>query len=153
MSPGSLTPTELRMVNLLGIALLVVAPIVYLAVAFALAESAPDRIVAGNELAFYILLAVAFVLPVYLWPWERLFVRSLRHAKPESRTRQRGWFSLTIVRLATVEICFLLGLIAVLLTGEISRIWIFYAVGVVWAAVWWPTCGRIEAIVNKVEAP
>lgn len=144
---------KITLVQIIAAALLVVAPIGYFVAAVTLSGQGIGESSAGTDLAYYILLVMAFGLPAIIPLWERFFIGSLRRLKPEAEARKTGWFTAMIFRTALVETCFIFGLVVVLLTGELSRLWIFYAIGAVWAVVWWPTPGRIAHFMEKVTAP
>jgi hypothetical protein len=149
-APGA---AGVRLVQIVGFVAILTSLSAYLALAFGLGERDPDQIVAGNEMAFYILLTLAFVFPAWWFVGERLIIRSFRKESPEVRQKQRAWLNLAIVRIAVIEVSFFFGLTAVMLTGELNRFWVFFAIGAVWAAVWWPTPGRIVHLIEKVDAP
>ncbi len=131
--------------------MLLAAPVLYLIIAVAIAATDPSP--AGGELdvLFYILLIVGAVQP-FLIPWlERVQLRTVEHRDKTARQVAALYLTTFILKAAFIEAVFIYGLVVYLLSKDsIERMLVFYAVGVVWTFVYWPTESRLHNFLERV---
>lgn len=131
--------------------ILVIAPIIYLLIAYFIGQDREPMPSAGNDILFYILLIVAVGTPVLIPLISRVQVKSARRQQQTSMTIPQMAQAIIIVRLAFVEATYIYGLVVFLLTGDWFRMLVFYVIGIGWSLVYWPTRSRQEALVRRME--
>ena len=141
---GTMRPT------VLAIAILVVAPLVYLVVGQVM--SPPARSGGEYDIMFYILLIVALVTPTFLPLIERFQIRLYRRHTTSRMSPEQLWVTVCIIKMALVESIYLFGLVVYLLSGDFLRLMLFYAIGVIWAAVYWPRQSQAQRFQQRLEA-
>ncbi len=127
---------EFRKSNLLAAALLIVAPLVYLLVAYVMQVDVKS----GGEMdmLFYILLIVAIAQPAVVPLIERFHLNRYRAGATSRMSPGQFFTSLSIIKFALVEATYIYGLVVYIITGDMMRMLYFYVVGVIWSVVYWP---------------
>ncbi len=139
--------------RIIAVAMGLAAPALYLVIALSIR---PDRgdfdLPAGGHsaLVFFMLLTLAIVDPLLVPVIERAQLNTWRRMKG-SRSADRMYLSLVVLRLAFVEASFLFGLVVYLLTYDFLRLLLFYLVGLIWLAVFWPRREKYEQFVQTGE--
>lgn len=135
---------------IIQVALLVVAPIVYLVVANVVLQGTEINTQPGNDLLYYILIALSMVHPLAYLVIERIQVAMYRKSEMSQMSPEQLMSTLLIIRSALVEAIYIFGLVNVFATHDFSRILIFYAIGIVWTVIYWPTKERRQKILDKI---
>lgn len=141
---GTMRPT------VLAIAILVIAPLVYLVVGLVI--SPPERTGGEYDIMFYILLIVALVEPLFLPLIERFQLASFRRNTRTRMLPEQLWITVSITKMAVVESIYVFGLVVYLLSGDFLRLMLFYAIGMIWSAVYWPRESQAQRFQQKLEA-
>jgi F0F1-type ATP synthase membrane subunit c/vacuolar-type H+-ATPase subunit K len=139
-----------RLVRILAVLMLVVAPAIYLIIAYSISarEFAPE---AGTRLFFIGLLIIAVVEPVVYPLIERFHLSQLRGRTQIAKVVEQLYVTLSIIKMALVEAIYIYGLVAYLVTRHFDRMLYFYPVGIVWSVVYWPTRGGFERFLSRGE--
>lgn len=145
---------EMRKLRLVAWVLLVVSPVLYLIVGASLALSEVQLVdMPGGEqkVLVYVLLIVGGLSPAVL-PAVELFQRKLIRVdgKP-SADAARLFTTIGITRLAFVEAVYIYGLVVLLISGSLTRMLVFYPVGVIWTLVYWPRARSQQKFIRVVE--
>jgi len=132
-----------------ALAMLAVAPAVYLVVAWIL--QMPFKTGGEIDLMFYILLIVAMVQPAAVIVIERHQVNAYRARGSAPMTPSQLLFSIMIIKAAIVEAVFLYGLIVYLLSGDMLRMLWFYPIGAAWTVIYWPRREKWNSLIRTLE--
>ncbi len=146
---------ELRKTVVVAVALLVVAPVVYLLVA-AMVQWRPETRGGGETtMLFYILLIVGLVQPVAGIFIERRQITNYRLARGSRMTPWQLFTSVSVIKYAFVAAVYVYGLVVRIVTGEVTWMLWFYPVGIMWSALYWPrhsSCERFMAVLEAGDA-
>lgn len=140
---------QYAMIKIIAIALLVVAPVVYILIANVV--PAPETAEPNfADLMFYILLIMSAVQPMILPFLEKsnLKVYMNQISKPAPI---QFFKTISIIKAAFVESIFIYGLVVYFISGDINRMYYFYPIGIIWVTIIFPTKSRCEAFLEKVE--
>ncbi len=140
---------EFKKAKLLAAMLLVAAPVIYLIVA-ALVRI-PAKTGGEYDMLFYILLLVGISQPAALSFVERSQIASYRRSRTSMNPAQL-FSAIIIVKAAFVEAIYIYGLVVYFLCGDVTRMLVFYPVGMVWSYVVWPRQSSLERFKRKVAA-
>lgn len=140
---------QLKTSQFMALAMFVAAPIIYLGVGYFI-DIQP---MAGHEgqLVFYILFIVAMAQPLVLPIIEKAQIRSFRSNPRSQMTPAQLFLTVNIIKFAMVESIFLYAIVVRILLGDFNNMLYFYAVGIIWAAVYWPRMSALEKFLEKVE--
>jgi len=134
-----------KLIRVLAVLMLVVAPVIYLVIAYVLDVKGIEA-KAGNEVLLYVLLILAITQPPII-----AFVIDRFHAgipttdKNKSESSEAGKYTtMSIAKFAGVESVFIYGLIVFLVTGSIIYMLWFYPIGALWSAVYWPRRDKFD---------
>jgi len=130
--------------------MLVMAPVIYLIVAYVVMQDWDGEIRAGNDMVFYILLLVSFTTPAVLPVIERFQISVYRGNKATAMQPINVLFSLLIIRMALVEAVYVFGLAYYFISFDYLRFLLFYAIGIVWTIIYWPTEERKQKLLAKI---
>lgn len=128
-------------------------PSLYLVIASLVRPEAGDL---GNpsrtpiDMVFYILLILAALDPLLAPIIERVQIANWRRS-PGIRTTDQLYVTLQIIRLAFVEACFTYGLIVYFISSDFLRMLLFYPIGLIWLAVYWPRRERFEQFLQSLR--
>lgn len=147
------TEKQLRVLKIITWMFLVVAPCVYLVIAFSMITTGIEAR-AGNELMLYLLLVVALLnvgvaAPVIVSAETRKF----KAGAYQGRTPVHFFFTLSIIQMAMVEAVYIFGLVAFLVTGKFFNMLCFYPIGIAWSFVYWPRRSRYQELLEKLNRP
>ncbi len=137
-----------RLLQLIAIAIGIVAPIAYLIVAKV--STVPVSTQTPADMITYILMIFGAFQPAVAPIVNRMQVNQYLRA----RTRPspgKFFINITIIRLALAEAIFVYGLMVYFLSGEFNRMLYFYPLGAVWMLVYWPRKGKYESFIELVE--
>ena len=139
------TEKNLKTVTIITWAMLVLAPIAYLVVGWLMRDRAAVQaggVQAGKDVLVYILFVLAMVQPAMAFVIARFHISQFK-TNPQSGTNPVNLFTtLSIIKMAMVEVIYIYGLVCVFLTAEFQNMLYFYPVGLVWSVVHWPTRAR-----------
>lgn len=140
---------QLKVAKIMAVAMFIAAPLVYLGVGYVINK--PPMAGGEGKLLFYILFIVALVQPLTLPLIERTQIKNY-HANPRSQmTPAQSFLMVSITKFALVEAIFLYGLLVRILLGNFNYMLYFYAVGIIWARIYWPRMSTMEKYLEKVE--
>lgn len=135
-----------NLARLIAIALVVLAPIVYLVLAQTMVS---DSFQAEEQalLLMYLLLPIAVVDPL-LWYLIRRVQLPVYRNREKELGRAKLYVSLTNIKLSLVAAIFVYGLVSFFLTNEIKNMLWFYLIGATWAVIFWPRKSHFERVMN-----
>lgn len=132
--------------------MLVVAPIVYLNVAWMMHNQGRESLV-GSDIAFYLLLVVAIFSPLIIPIITRGLIKAERAIKDKTRSPGAFFQSLSIVHMAFVEAIYVYGFVVFMLTGRLDYMLYFYPIAVAWSFVYWPRREKFNRLLEKLDRP
>lgn len=138
--------------RIIAVAMGLAAPALYLVIAtFIRPEQALLDTPRGGHFAllFYMLLTLGIVDPLIVPVLERMQINTWRRLK--SRSADQMYLSLVVLRLAFVEATFIYGFIVYLLTWDFMRLLLFYPIGLIWLAIYWPRREKYEQFIQSGE--
>jgi len=140
---------EFRKSSLLAVALLIVAPLVYLLVAYVIQVDVKSD--GEMDMLFYILLIVALVQPAVAPLVQQFHLRRYLTNNASKMSPGQLFTSLSIIKFALVEAIYIYGLIVYIVGNDMMRMLVFYAVGAIWSVVYWPRRASWERFFRLVE--
>jgi len=141
----------LRKAKFLALAILVLAPAIYLVVASI--YSVPYRSGGEHDMMFYILFLVAVCQPALLFLIERSQIESYRRNSQTGMRPEQLFFTISIIKFAVIEAIYVFGLLIYLVSGDVARMLAFYPVAIVWSVIVWPRRSTVEKFKQRLEAP
>ena len=138
-----------RQVKIVAIALLIVAPILYLVVAHM--QGFTPRAGGQYEMLFYILLIVAAVSPSVMPIIARIQLAQFMRNKSSAMTPDKFFTSSSIVGFAITNSVYIMSLVVLFLSANISWLYYFYPIGIFWSFIYWPTDAKYQKFLNKVQ--
>lgn len=151
MTPPSETALRrFRFVKMLTIFMLVVAPVIYLIVAYSI-PAGELAVEPGTDLMFYGLLIIAIIEPAIYPLIERFHLNQRRPAAHKQMMVEQLYVTLSIIKMALVEAIYIYGLVAYLVTHEMDKMLYFYPIGIIWSLIYWPTRDRFEKFRSRGE--
>ena len=143
-------PPNFRLLRIIAWIMLGVMPLFYLALSY-FVRVYPTVGDAEKSLVTNILLIVAVVALALLPLVERIQISAYRAQKNPKMTPAQLFFTLSMIKIASVEAVYILGLVVYLVTGEPMRMYYFYPVGIAWSLVYWPRPSSFDALIAKLE--
>lgn len=140
---------EFKKSQALAVALLVVAPAVYLLVAYVI--QIDPRTGGEVDMLFYILLIVAIV-ELAVAPLIRRF--HLNRYRPYGTSRMSPgqlFTSISVIEFVLVELIYIYGLVVYIITGDMMRMLSFYPVALIWSVVYWPRRSAWDKFSRAIE--
>lgn len=141
-------------IRVVAAALGIVAPALFLVIATLIH---PERSPIGEtgaegstDMVFYLLLILGALDPLVVPLIERFQISNWRRL-PRGRTAEQLFFNLVIIRMAFVEATFIYGFVVYLLTGDLMRMLMFYPLGLIWLAIYWPRREKYERFIEAAE--
>lgn len=140
---------EFKKSKLLAAILLIGAPFAYLLLAYLIKVDVKS----GGEvdMLFYILLIMAIVQPAVAPLVERFHLKRYRSSSASKMSPGQLFTSISIIKFALVEALYIYGLVVYIISGDTTRMLLFYPVGAIWSAVYWPRRSRWERFFQAVE--
>ena len=149
MEPNDPYIKELKKSRFLAIVLLIMAPIIYLFIAYTIEGRTP---VAGEvELMFYMLLIIGICSPLLLPIVVNAQVKNYKK-NPSAMTVPQLYTTSNIIKYAFVEATYIYGFVVYMLSGDFNKMLLFYPVGIVWTFVHWPKESSVEKFKQKLGA-
>ncbi|MDX9858804.1 MAG: hypothetical protein RBT76_13515 [candidate division Zixibacteria bacterium] len=150
MNDSTPAPVDSPVLKIIVFAMLIGAPLLYLAVAAVITVTAETD--TGRNVFLYMLLAVALLTPATIPLIERFQIAGWKNRASAQSPRQ-FLFSLVLVRCAMIEAVYIYGLVAFLLTAAITNMLFFYAIAIGWTFPFWPTESRLHSLLERMEKP
>ena len=151
MNPGEVQrQPNWRVLTIITWTMLVLAPAVYLVIAWLL-DSKGLEAKAGNEMLVYLLLVVAIVEPAFMPIVTRLEVRKFRKGVSQAKSPAQLFLSLSIIHMAVVEAVYIFALICFILTAKFTYMLWFYPIGIAWSYVYWPRREKFNRLLEKLD--
>jgi MFS family permease len=142
------TLKQFRLTRLMAIGLLVFSPVTYVLIAWQVGRDLYEPS-AGNDLVFYILLIVGAVSPALCPLIAKSQIIEFRKKPRGIEEWARLFLTLSIIRFAFAESSFIYGLVVYFLSHSFERMACFYAIGLIWAVVYWPRREKFEGFVQQ----
>ena len=140
---------KFKLIRLMAVLMLIVAPAIYLVVA----NLVPLQPKSGGEhdIMFYILLLVALSQQSVLPLIERFQIGRFRH-EYSSKASPVGFLTVMfLTRFAVIEAVYIWGLVILFVTGDLSRALLFFPIGAIWSAVYWPREDKMKRTLERLE--
>ncbi len=139
---------KLRNLRVIGVTLLIFAPLIYLDVARKITATGFTARSDGYIL-FVVMVALSVFYPLVL-PWvERSIVKNYAKKLRKRRTWSQLCFRVGIIRLAFSSASFVYGLMIFMASKSWTMMLSLYAVGIVWGVILWPTRKWFERFMAK----
>ncbi len=138
---------QLLFTRILSIAILIVAPLGYLIVAY---SNSNDNFQADESTALimYLLIPIALFEPLAWLLIKRVQLRLYKRIA-EKTSLAKVYLSLMNIKLSLVAAIYIYGLVAFFLTNEIMNMSWFYLIGIVWSVIYWPRKSHFEKVMNE----
>lgn len=133
----------------LAVALLVVAPAVYLLVAYAI--QIDPRTGGEVDMLFYILLIVAIVEPAVAPLIRRFHLNRYRPYGTSRMSPGKLFTNISVIEFVLVELIYIYGLVVYIITGDMMRMLSFYPVALIWSVVYWPRRSAWDKFSRAIE--
>lgn len=133
----------------LAVALLVVAPAVYLLVACVI--QIDPRTGGEADMLFYILLIVAIVEPAVAPLIRRFHLNRYRPYGTSRMSPGQLFTSISVIEFVLVELIYIYGLVVYIITGDMMRMLSFYPVALIWSVVYWPRRSAWDKFSRAIE--
>ncbi len=140
---------KFKLIRLMAVLMLIVAPAIYLVVANLVALEPKSG--GEHDIMFYILLLVALGQPSVLPLIERFEIGKFRH---EYGTKASPVGFLTVMfltKFAVVEAVYIWGLVILFVTGDLTRALLFFPIGAIWSVVYWPREDKMKRTLERLE--
>ena len=146
--PGT-AQIDLKVERIIGLAILVIAPVIYLVVGQILPKNdlAPKGV---DDMVVYILLVVAAIEPAFYFVLERIQIAQFRKGTDSKMNPRQLFRSLCIIRMALSDVPFLLGFVVMLVTYDFNAMLYFYVAGIFWSIVHWPRASQYEKLIQAL---
>ena len=149
---GSTSGQRYTTILVISIAMLVVAPVAYLLVAF-LVDPANLGDGGFNEFVFYMLLIVAAAQPAAVLILQKTVQGLPGKDETEDHSTVVGkYFAQSMLRLAIVEAIYIYGLVMFLISGQLGYMLYFYPIGIVWTLIFWPRRSAFDNLISENHA-
>jgi Na+/melibiose symporter-like transporter len=139
-----------RQIRLFAIAFLIVAPLIYLVVAYLVPM--PRQEGGQVDMMLYILLIVAVFHPSVVNLIERFQVSSYRKSTQSAMTPENLFMTLSIIKFAFVESIYIFGLVVYFVSGSMTAMLYFYPIGIAWTIFYWPKQSGYENFVQRTDS-
>jgi len=140
---------EFKKAFMISIAILIIAPVIYLMVAYKI--DAPAKTGGEVDLLFYIFLIMGMIQPAVGFIVVRHQLAAYRKQSERKMTPAQLLTTLAIIKAAVIEAGFIYGLVLYLMSGDMQRMLIFYPIGAIWAAILWPRRAKWENTIQTLE--
>jgi len=150
MQPADTDQAQFRTLRIIALAMLILAPLIYLVVASVLDRQGMAE-EGTSDMVMYILLIVSLAQGGLAGIVRKFQIQNYRKNKDQGMSPAQFYTTAGIVTLAFVEAVFVFGLVVFLLTGAFVNMLWFYLIGAVWAAVYWPRRDRFESFIREMQ--
>jgi hypothetical protein len=140
---------EFKKSKALAIALLVVAPVVYLLVACMI--QIDPRTGGEVDMLFYVLMIVAMVQPAAALLIKRFHLNRYRPDGTSRMSPGQLFTSISVIEFILVESVYIYGLVVYIITGHMMRMLSFYPVAVIWSVIYWPRRSAWDKFGRTIE--
>ncbi|MCK4858270.1 MAG: hypothetical protein KAT58_09900 [candidate division Zixibacteria bacterium] len=140
---------EFKKSKALAIALLVVAPVVYLLVACMI--QIDPRTGGEVDMLFYVLMIVAMVQPAAALLIKRFHLNRYRPDGTSRMSPGQLFTSISVIEFILVESVYIYGLVVYIITGHMMRMLSFYPVAVIWSVIYWPRRSAWDKFSRVIE--
>lgn len=146
------TNKQFRILRIITWAMLVVAPLIYLHVAWRLDTQGIQASV-GNDVMLYLLLILAAIEPAFVLLIVRIEIGKYRSGATKIKSPAHLFLTLGIIQMAFVTTIYVYGLIVFILTGKFTYMLYFYPIGIAWSFVYWPRREKYTQLLEKLNQP
>ena len=140
---------EFKKSKVLAVALLIVAPVVYLLVAYAI--QIDPRTGGEADMLFYILMIVAIVEPAVAPLIKRFHLNRYRTGGTSRMSPGQLFTSISVIKFVLIESVYIYGLVVYIITGDMMRMLSFYPVAMIWTVVYWPRRSAWDKFSRAIE--
>ncbi len=142
---------QYKLIRLFALLMLVVAPIIYLVIVNLV--QVQKKTGGEHDIMFYMLLIVAVSQPLVIPLIERVQIARYRHEGNSSASSVACLTVMYLTRFAIVEAVYIWALVLMFVTGDLTRTLLFFPIGAVWSAIYWPTRTKMIRTLERLEAP
>ncbi len=148
----------------------IVCPIVYFIVPNVI-DKGESRASGEIDMMFYILMIIAIVEPI-VYPLIEKFQISTYKKNPDKMSSGGGtqsfgflsdnapqpgspmalYFTLSLIKATLVVACYIYGLTVFFMSNDVSYIYYFYPIGVIWTFIYFPRKSQFEKFMEKIES-
>ncbi len=139
---------DFRMVKIIAYATMVLSPVVY--VFIPIFAEVVSRGGGEMHILFYILYFLAMVVPAMYYIIEK-FQLSLYLKQKISTSPEKLFYSLSVIKFSLTLSAYVFGLVVFFVSGDASRFYMFYPIGIIWSFVHWPTEEKFNNFINKCK--
>ena len=140
---------KFKLIRLMAVLMLIVAPAIYLVVANLV--SLEPKSGGEHDIMLYILLLVALSQPSVVPLIERVQFGRFRH-EYSSKASPVGFLTVMLLtRFAVIEAVYIWGLVILLVTGDLARTLLFFPIGAIWSIVYWPREDKMKRTLERLE--
>ncbi len=140
-----------KRIKIMAVLLLIVVPVIYLAIAQLVEVVSYEG--GETDIMFYVLMILALAQPALYPIIEQIQIGNFRKAINSTMKPAQFAFTITLTKLALVEAIYIYGLVVYFLSGDLSRMLMFYLPGLFWSAMYWPRESKFEELLEKLERP
>ena len=140
---------KFKIIRLMAVVMLIVAPAIYLVVANVVTLQPKSG--GEHDIMFYILLLVALSQPSVLPLIERFQIDRFRH-EYSSKASPVGFLTVMFLsKFAVIEAVYIWGLVILFVTGDLTRALLFSPIGAIWSVVYWPREDKMKRTLERLE--
>ena len=140
---------KFKLIRLMAVLMLIVAPAIYLVVANLV--SLEPKSGGEHDIMFYILLLVALSQPSVVPLIERFQIGRFRH-EYSSKASPVGFLTVMfLTRFAVIEAVYIWGLVILFVTGDLTRALLFIPIGAIWSIAYWPRKDKMKRTLERLE--
>jgi hypothetical protein len=141
-----------KVLRVIVLAMLVGAPVAYVVVVYLVSKYSQ---VGGEppQVFLYVLYALALIGPISSKFLKSAYLAGMRRSSPTSDNVFNRYNGLVIIRSAKIESTYIFGLIWFFLSGQITPLYYFYAIGIFWSIILWPSKQEYQDFVQEAQAP
>lgn len=140
---------KFKLIRLMAVLMLIVAPAIYLVVANLVALEPKSG--GEHDIMFYILLLLALSQPSVLPLIERFQTAKFRHEHSSNASPMGLLTVMFLTKFAVVEAVYIYGLIILFVSNDFERMLLFFPIGAIWSVVYWPREDRIKRTLERLE--
>lgn len=137
-----------RMVKIIAYATMVFSPVVYVFIPV-FVEAVP-QLDGAEHILFYILYFLAMVVPSLSYIIEKYYLSDCSRNTVTSDA-EKIYFSISVMKFSMTLSVYIFGLIVFFITGDASRFYMYYPIGIIWTFIHWPTEKKYNDFMNKCK--
>jgi hypothetical protein len=140
-----------RTLSMIVYALMLVAPVLYLVVVLVVAKDRASALHPVMQIV-YLCLAMALLMAIVIPIVEKRVVAAYAVNRPNGMSILEAAQAIVIIKLALIETTYIYGLVTFFVNGVTTYLPYFYALGILYSILFWPSKSRFTELVRKLEA-